>query len=121
MPANAVIAAMTRASGRASMREAAHAPTTLKITAPAQTGRVIRQSIEPRRWKRSVPRIPVKRKLKSEVAAAWWMVRPENKARQETISTPPTPTVPMSRPTKAASAARRMSGISRRRRPRARW
>ena len=76
MPANAVIAAMTSASGRASMREAAHAPRTLKITAPAQTGFVIRQSIEPRRWKSSVPRIPVKTNVKSAVAAAVWTVSP---------------------------------------------
>ena len=75
-PANTVIAAIASASGRASMRDAAHAPTTLKITAPAHTGVVIRQSMEPRRWKRIVPRMPVKTKVKSAVAAAVWTVSP---------------------------------------------
>ena len=54
--------------------------------------------------------MPVKRKVKSEVAAAWWMVRPANSARYETMSTPPTPTVPISRPTNAATAARKNGG-----------
>ena len=71
-----MIAAMTSASGRAPIRDAAHAPSTLKITAPTHTGFVIRQSIEPRRWKRNVPRIPVKTKVKSAVAAAVWTVSP---------------------------------------------
>src|SRR5882762_10994114 len=57
--------------------------------------------------------MPVKRKVNSEVAAAWWMVRPPNSARNDTISTPPTPTVPISRPTNVATAARRMSELSR--------
>jgi hypothetical protein len=75
-PANTMIAAMRSASGRASIREAAHAPSTLKTTAPAHTGLVIRQSIEPRRWNRTVPRMPVKTKVKSAVAAAVWTVSP---------------------------------------------
>ena len=59
-----------------STRELAHAPATLKTTAPAHTGDVIRQSIDPRRWNRTVPRMPVKTKVKSAVAAAAWMVSP---------------------------------------------
>ena len=71
-PAKTMIPAMISASGRASIREFAHAPSTLNTTAPAQTGTVIRQSIEPRRWKRNVPRIPVKANVKSAVAVALW-------------------------------------------------
>jgi len=69
-PAKITIPAMTSASDRDPSRDAAHAPRTLKTTAPTHTGAVIRQSIEPRRWKSAVPRIPVKTKVKSAVAAA---------------------------------------------------
>src|SRR6266852_2589694 len=89
------------------------APRKPKIRAPAQTGTAMRQSMLPRWWYRKLPRMPVKRKVNSEVAAAWWMVSPPNSARKDTISTPPTPTVPISRPTDAATAARRMSELSR--------
>jgi hypothetical protein len=75
-PANTTIAAMTSASDRAPMRDAAQAPSTLNTTAPAHTGIVMRQSIDPRRWKRTVPRIPVNTKVNSAVAAAVWTVSP---------------------------------------------
>ena len=38
--------------------------------AGAHRGCEMRQSMLPRRWYRNVPRMPVKRKLKSDVAAA---------------------------------------------------
>ena len=71
----------------------------------------MRQSMLRRRWYSQVPTMPVKRKLKSEVAAAWWMVSPPKSARNYTISTPPTPTVPMSTPTNAATAASRRAEL----------
>src|SRR6266849_5859702 len=104
---------MMMASGRGSTLAATAAPQKPKTTALAHTGREMRQSMLRRRWYSQVPRMPVKRKVNSEVAAAWWMVRPPNSARKDTISTPPTPTVPISRPTNVATAARRMSELSR--------
>src|SRR5207302_5279232 len=74
------------------------------------------QSMLPRLWYRKLPRKPVKRNVKSEVAAAWWIERPPKSARKATISTPPTPTVPISRPTSAATAAIRTE-LNLRRRP----
>src|SRR6266478_1381478 len=108
-----ITSAMMVASGRGSMIAATAAPQKPNTTALAQTGTEMRQSMLPRLWYRKLPRMPVKRNVNSEVAAAWWILSPPNSARKHTISTPPTPTVPISRPTNVATAARRMSELSR--------